>query len=315
MNLPGFIRFNTPDPELLEGTDGPDTLIGGGGDDTLRGFGGNDSLDGGDGRDRLEGGSGDDTLDASGGSAESQSFGDYIRPGLGSDTVLGHEGQWNAGESADLSYGDISGVGGVTITLGADGGGTAVSGTPGQIDDTFTFIQYFEGSQDDDTFDNTAGLTGMAFAPLGGADTILGGAAWDQIVYDYEVDYFEGAGSGIEVDLAAGTVIDTQGNTDVISGIDEIRGTQIDDVMDASGTGGGILFRGEDGADTITGSSGNDRLYGGRGPDSILGGEGDDTINDNQGLDFVDAGPGNDTYERNLQDDGFTPGQFGAFVT
>ncbi|MDU8914229.1 calcium-binding protein, partial [Aestuariicoccus sp. MJ-SS9] len=26
-------------------------------------------------------------------------------------------------------------------------------------------------------------------------------------------------------------------------------------------------------------------------------------------------GPGNDTYERNLQDDGFTPGQFGAFVT
>ena len=73
----------------LEGDEGNDTLIGGAGDDSLRGDEGNDSLQGGDGRDNLRGGEGNDLLDASGGDASTQGFGDFIRAGLGQDTILG----------------------------------------------------------------------------------------------------------------------------------------------------------------------------------------------------------------------------------
>ena len=78
----------------------------------------------------FHGGDGDDILDASGGSAESQSYGDFVQPGLGSNIILGHAGNWNdRNEGIDISYGDVSGVGGMTITSGANGIGTAESGT------------------------------------------------------------------------------------------------------------------------------------------------------------------------------------------
>ncbi|MFZ5963284.1 calcium-binding protein [Thalassococcus sp. BH17M4-6] len=295
--------FGTPLGEDLPGTAGDDEIFagagndsvtGGLGNDSLYGEDGNDTLDGGDGRDRLVGADGNDSLDASGGSAESQGFGDYVRPGLGQNTIDGHAALWAMGGGVALSYGDLTGIGGLTITVGTNGTGTAVSGTPGLVDDTFTFVNFFEGSQDDDLITGSDDDRFEGFAPLGGADTVMGGGGYDQLTYAFEADYFGGVGSPIMVDVAAGTVIDTQGNTDEFSGIEEIVGSPFGDTMTAAGTTADIEFRGEDGNDTLIGGDGNDRLRGDDGNDSIIGGDGDDRLRDGPGNDHVDGGPGDD---------------------
>ncbi|KNG92919.1 calcium-binding protein [Pseudaestuariivita atlantica] len=101
-------------------------------------------------------------------------------------------------------------------------------------------------------------------------------------------------------------------------GNNTLTGTPLGDRLDGAGGNDSIdglgdndTLIGGDGNDTIDGGAGNDSITGGPGDDSILGGAGDDTINDGRGNDTVDAGDGNDTYVRNLQEDGFTAGQFG----
>lgn len=286
--------------EFMRGDGGNDTLIGRAGDDTLNGEDGNDRLVGGDGRDRLDGGDGNDLIDASGGTADSQGYGDYIRPGLGSDTILGHAAHYASGDGIDISYGPLSGIGGMTITVGADGGGTAISGTAGLVNDTFTFAHYFEGSGDGDSITGSDADHFEGYAPLGGADTIDGGDGFDQLNYSYEASYYNDTGSGITVNVAAGTVVDTQGFTDSFTGIEEILGSDFADNMAAGGFAGGVRFRGEDGDDSLIGGAGGDYLEGGTGNDSITGGAGNDTINDGRGVDIVDAGAGTDLHYRDL---------------
>ncbi len=280
----------------FRGEDGNDTLIGGRGDDRLQGQNGDDSIFGGAGRDRLFGGDGNDTLNASGGSTESQGFGDDIRPGLGSNTIQGHAGLFTDGDSADLSYGDLSGTGGLTITNGVNGTGTVVSASPGQVNDTFTYIGYFEGSQDNDVYNGADSDFFESFAPLGGADTINGNGGYDQITYKYESSYFDGIGSGIVVSGGtSGTVTDTQGNTDIYTGIEQIRGSERGDTMSAAGTNESIQFRGGGGNDQLTGGAGDDTLRGGDGNDTLTGGFGDDEIVGGDGDDRLGGGDGNDS--------------------
>lgn len=280
--------------DTLQGGDGDDVLVGGTGDDRLYGDDGNDSLYGGDGRDNLRGGNGNDLLDASGGATNTQGYGDYIRPGLGNDTVKGHAGLWATGEQSDLSYGDLSGVGGITINVGANGTGTAVSGN-GQSNDSFTYIGYFEGSQDGDVINGASSDAWEGFVGLGGADTINGGGGdgWNSVRYHYEHEYFNGVGSGITANMAAGTVVDTQGFTDVISNINEIRGSVFGDHMTAVGYTGEVRFRGDDGNDTLISGDGADDLRGGDGDDLMITGDNDFD------QDRVVAGAGNDTVNFN----------------
>ncbi|MDU8914101.1 calcium-binding protein, partial [Aestuariicoccus sp. MJ-SS9] len=258
-----------------------------------------DSLDGGDGRDRLFGGDGNDTLDASGGAAETQGFGDQVRPGLGADTILGHAGLWELGEGNNLSYGDISGVGGMTIAIGVDGTGTAVSGDAGLVDDTFTFVNFVEGSQDGDLITGADEDRFQGYAPLGGDDTVHGGAGFDQLQYDFEMDWFGGEGSGITVDWDAGTVIDTQGNTDTFTGIESIRGSQLGDLMDATGMTEWTQLRGEGGDDRLIGGVGDNRFRGGDGVDTaVIGVNYDDaTISEDGGTTVVESSEGYDELE------------------
>ncbi len=276
--------------EYIEGRGGDDSINGGGGDDDLRGEEGNDTLLGGDGRDSLRGGDGNDRLDASGGTAESQGWGDYVRPGLGTDTVLGHADLFADGEGIDISYGDLSGINGLTLTVSGNGTGTAVSGD-GRVNDTFTFTHYFEGSQDGDVMTGSDEDHWEGWVGLGGADTIDGRGGYDSLDYSYEADYFDGSGSGIDADLAAGTIIDTQGSTDEVSNIEEVRGSQFNDMLDGSGLTTDIEFQGNDGNDTLLGGSGSDRL---------VGGDGDDSLNPGsnvEGYDAIIAGAGNDTID------------------
>ncbi|MDQ2092424.1 calcium-binding protein, partial [Marimonas arenosa] len=259
-------------------------------DDTLEGGSGDDSLAGGAGRDRLEGNDGNDTIDASGGSTASQGWGDYIRPGLGSNTIIGHAGLYASGDGIDISYGNMSGVGGgLTINVGANGSGTAVAAN-GAVNDTFTYANYFEGSAGNDSITGSNADHWEGFAPLGGADTVNGRGGYDMLSYQWEISYFGGVGSGIVVDAAAGTVTDTQGNTDHFSNIEEIRGSERGDTMSAVGSATGMHFEGLDGNDSLLGSAHSDWLEGGDGNDTIRTGDNDleDIVVPGRGNDLVD---------------------------
>ena len=296
--------FGRAGDDSLTGSDLADLLVGEEGNDTLRGLDGDDRLLGGAGRDRLEGGNGDDVLDTTGGDIESQDFGDYVRPGLGNDTILGHVGLYGVGSGTDLSYANLSGVGGVTITSGLNGTGTAVTGN-GLSSDQFSHIEYFEGTQDGDLILGSDDDRWEGFAGLGGADTIDGGAGQNLVEYVYEHEYFDGTGTGIFANLPEGFILDTQGNVDRVTRIQTISGSVFGDTMISTGLNGTMLIgnAGNDylfggaGNETLDGGEGNDTLLGGLGSDELYGGAGNDSLNagDNTDYDYIAPGSGLDT--------------------
>ncbi|WP_146592021.1 calcium-binding protein [Puniceibacterium confluentis] len=257
--------------ERLEGMGGNDLLVGLGGDDELRGGDGNDTLRGGDGRDRLEGGDGNDLLDASGGDAASQGVGDYIRPGLGADTVLGHEGLFNTGNGIDVSYATVSGTGGLLVTRTANGSATVTSNTAGRVSDTITFAHTLEGSAEADLLDGSAGGTVGRAEWIGGDgdDTIIGTPGTDALYFGDDV--YSGGDAPVSVTftgVGVGTARDGHGSTDIFSGIEEIEGTAGNDSM--TGAEGNDVFFGYDGNDLLAGGAGDDTIHGGNGTDTAV---------------------------------------------
>jgi hypothetical protein len=89
-----------------------------------------------------------------------------------------------------------------------------------------------------------------------------------------------------------------------ISGIEEIRGSSFDDIIDLSSTtmdytdGNGnimdVKVYGNDGDDVIWTNSGNDYIDGGAGSDNLIGGVGDDTILGGTGDDIIKGSDGAD---------------------
>ena len=112
----------------------------------------------------------------------------------------------------------------------------------------------------------------MTTSPGSGNDIISGGAGNDRA--SYFDDGFDGAGpitQGINANLATGTVVDGWGNTDTLTGIENINGTELVDQI----TGDALN-------NSLTGNGGNDFLFGGDGEDVLAGGDGNDTL-DGQG--------------------------------
>ena len=174
---------------------------------------------------------------------------------------------------------------GATVDLAA---GTATDGWGGN--DTLVGIEGATGTEFDDTLigdDNDNFLEG-----LGGNDTIEGRGGNDRIrpgagndIVDGgegdrdTIDYRgEGGASGAVVDLAAGTATDTFGDTDTLTGIERVRGSDLGDDI-----------RGDDQRNRLNGNDGDDYLEGransGDDGDSFRGGAGNDTIvgSDGQG--------------------------------
>lgn len=148
----------------LTGGFGDDILMGGSGDDLILGEEGEDILEGGAGDDQLRGGGGDDILRGFGGD-------DILAGGGGTDVIEGGSGSdTNSFAGADN---------GVTVTLAADGSGTAEDGP---FSETFTSIENLFGSDNDDVLtgndsDNfiDGGLGSDVINGLGGDDTIVSG--------------------------------------------------------------------------------------------------------------------------------------------
>jgi Ca2+-binding RTX toxin-like protein len=94
-----YIRVNTNDHVLIQGTDAAETIIAGGGDDSVWGKGGNDRIEAGYGVDKIHGGDGDDIITNNGtdiGEVDmlhGEAGNDVIHGGSGLALIFGNEGQ------------------------------------------------------------------------------------------------------------------------------------------------------------------------------------------------------------------------------
>ena len=225
-------------------TDNDDTEFGTDAVERFYGLDGNDNIQGGRAADEFVGGRGNDTLN--GGGANDPNNDDDAN--FVWDAVL-------YSLEYDIASGQgVQGLSGVTVNL-ATGVATDVFGDT----DTLIEIERIFGTV---LSDNLTGSSGTdAFDPYGGADVINGGAGWDSLHYHLDSGYYGGAISAIVVNFTGdgqGTVIDTQGDTDTFTGIEVIRGTNLNDTF--IGNAGYQQFRGYDGADYFDGGADYDAL-------------------------------------------------------
>jgi len=250
------LQGGTGDDTLIGG-DGADSLEGGDGNDRIRAGAGNDTLRGGSGVDSYYGGAGDDLIDASIANPDG-SWSAWVVPGEGSNTIVGNQSLWYNGNGISISYyEELSGTGGLVIVANDDGSGTVSSNNAGVVNDTFTFVNNFEGSDGPDhiTAANNPNVVWQGYRPLQGNDTIIGSIYWDELSYNNL-----GTGSGVTVNFATGEAIDQFGDTDTFSNIDAVRGTAYADEFTGSESIGYISYRGLAGDDTIRGTDSEDRV-------------------------------------------------------
>ena len=260
-NLVGSTRGDT-----LIGDDTDNILLGGEGDDTLLGYGGADILLGEEGRDTLNGGAGDDLLDG----------------GDKGDTLIGGGGLLDT-----ASYADARNAVTVNLKTGVNTGDEAEG-------DILQEIENLVGSGFGDT------LTGDDLENVlnGGAgnDTLNGGLGDDFLEGDAGDDTIIGGGHGsagdtasyrnspaaVDIKIGAGvTALDGYGDSDTLTDIQNIDGSDNDDILIGDGN-----------SNTLRGYAGNDRLTGGAGDDVLIGDVGDDILAGEAGADsyqFEDA--------------------------
>lgn len=249
--------------------------------DTLTGDSGSNVIDGGDGNDTIAGGSGGDTLVG----------------GAGDDDLDGGDGSDTVDYSADGA--------GVTVNLST---GAATDGN--NDDDTLSNIENVTGSAYNDTITGDDGanyLSGAAgndsLTGGAGSDTLNGGAGDDTLnggdgtdIVDYSAD-----GSGVTVNLSTGSATDGNSDTDTISNVENVRGSDYNDTV--TGTSTANFLYGGSGNDTLNGVDGNDYLYGEAGDDTLNGGDDADLLSGGAGEDSLNGGNDNDTLYGGDDDD------------
>ncbi len=301
--------------DSIFGGDGNDTLNGGADGDYVSGGNGNDILVGEVGFDTLEGGPGDDSLT---GGADT----DFFRMQSGRDTITDFAGDvlelgsiptmtsraalmaaaQQAGTDVVITVGpnDVITLANFTLEQLAVGqvqfapfvgteGNDVLNGTDGNDviqarggDDVLNGAdgndQLF-GDDGNDTLNGDAGFDSLT--PGRGNDTVDGGDSLN----DY-IDFGFNATTGAVVDLAAGTATnDGTGGVDVISNIENVYGTSLNDTI-----------AGDAGNNSLHGFVGNDVLFGRGGEDNINGYDGDDTLTGGTGNDFLWGGDGDDLF-------------------
>ncbi|MCW2921584.1 MAG: Proprotein convertase [Thermoleophilia bacterium] len=242
--------------DVLGSNTHPDTIDGNSSANVLDGNGGDDDIDGAGGADDIDGGAGDD----------------IIRPGLGDDTADG-------GANNDLiSYSDVSAA--VAVTLDS----TSAQNTIGAGSDTLATFEDLTGTTEADTLTGSpdanairGGAGDDEIDGLAGADNLLGEADDDVIKSGLDDDSFDGgsdtdridfglASDPIGVSLEAGTA--TGEGVDTITNIEDVRGSEYDDVIE-----------GDDFTNAIDALGGNDIVDSREGTsEAVDGGDGLDTL-------------------------------------
>jgi Ca2+-binding RTX toxin-like protein len=188
---------------------------------------------------------------------------DTIYGGAGDDTVIDREG------NNYISLGDGNDVAEERYSWHND---TIIAGSGNDTVNSWVGNDSIEDGPGNDViltdFNNDTIIAGA------GDDTLDGGPQFDWLTY-------EGATSGVTVDLGRGTSASADGR-DSLTGFEAVRGGRGSDILSGSTAD-----------NVIIGDLGNDLLDGGAGADSLQGGSDADTLVGGSGLDwafYLDAG-------------------------
>jgi Ca2+-binding RTX toxin-like protein len=214
---------------LIVGDETPNVLVGTAGRDLIQGLGQpfntNDVLEGLGGNDILEGGLGMDRAvytTATGPLSVDLAAGIVTADGVGTDTLQSVE--IVSGTQFDDFF-DATGFSGTSTNAGS-GPLSAVTSAPSNRN-----LNIFEG--------------------MGGDDIIVGNGN--------TVISYESATTGVMVDLAAGTAIESMGTDTIVGGVNRVRGSNFDDTLFGSNPAGvSEFFDGRAGDDFIDGRGGTD---------------------------------------------------------
>jgi Ca2+-binding RTX toxin-like protein len=178
----------------------------------------------------------------------------------------------------------------------------AINGTDGDDD--------FNGTRFNDEINGLGGND--FFQGSRGSDRLDGGDEVDTVDYSF-ADAFLNVqrGDAVNVDLQRATQQGGFAEGDVLISIENVGGSDQDDVIrgdgaanDLRGNGGDDILEGRDGDDILRGdkgfafdlgASGNDTLDGGAGNDQLFGEGGNDTLIGGTGLNTLNGGTGTDT--------------------
>jgi len=303
--LGALLASGTADPDVLlgrnelifwrselAGFEGQDVLSAGIGSDTLLGGAGNDVLINAGGDDVLDGGAGFDTLYSNAPLSEfSFITATRLSGGAQHDVLyLNHLGGYLGGLVANFGQDEVidveSFVFGLTV-LTYDQLATAIRvnyAVSNEVLGTGEADLLLGGEQ----ADRINGLAGddIVIASAGG-DTVDGGAGVD--VADYSA-----FATGVRAALRSSDAVHLGNMTDVLTGIENLLGSSLDDLL--VGSDGANRLNGTRGDDTLAGLGGDDVLVLGQGADIAAGGAGNDLIQSYYGMDSIVAGLGNDTY-------------------
>ena len=217
--------------DVIFGNNEVNVLQGGAGDDAFHSFGGADTIDGGEGTDTA------------------------IFTAAPVDIVVDLDDAGNAtatGGETLISIENLTGSNAGNDTLSGNASDNVINGNAGN--DTLF------GEAGNDTLNGDDGDDILAGG--GGTDVIDGGAGID-------TNSFEGIGLGVTATVAAdGTGTASYGQVnESFTGIENLTGTDNDDVLIATGAAANVLIGG-DGDDIIAGGGGTDVLDGGAGNDT-----------------------------------------------
>lgn len=336
--------------ENLVGSVFADRLIGNAGVNRLEGGAGDDLISGRGGADALIGGAGIDTTTYNASTAG-------VNVNLATGTGLGGDAQgdtlsgienvigsaYDDTLTADGHANALTGGNGIdTVSLAMSSAAvrvdlTAGIGTGGDAEgDTYATIENIVGSGFNDTLIGTAGANVIeggegddTLAGRQGADRLIGGGGIDTASY--------GSSTSVRVDLTNNNNTGGEAEGDFLSGIENIKGSPLDDTL--IGSAGANIINGGKGDDLLSGRAGADTLNGDGGFDTAtynassgavtvnlvtgtgLGGdaEGDelnsiehligssknDTLIGNAGANRLAGGLGNDTLTGNAGADSF----------
>jgi Ca2+-binding RTX toxin-like protein len=238
--------------ENVIGSEGNDTISGDPGANVLSGRAGDDTIDGREGNDVIIGGAGADAMDG----------------GAGIDAIS-YEGA----------------TGGITVNLELD---FAHAGDA--QGDTLVNFENARGGNGNDEVTGSAGAN--VLAGRGGNDWIAGGDGNDRVIGGAGADTMQGGagidtlsyagstGSGVVIDLAAGTAWGGHADGDTFIEFENVAGSELGDSL--TGDDGANFLAGGAGFDTLDGRGGNDRLTGGAQDDRFHFGTGygDDVVTD-----------------------------------
>ncbi|MEM9063573.1 MAG: M10 family metallopeptidase C-terminal domain-containing protein [Pseudomonadota bacterium] len=267
--------------ELATTGGGNDVILGNSANNVLTGNGGNDTLTGLDGADIFYGGSGADLIDGGDGQ-------DWARYNVSTASVAVNllTGMGTGGEAAgdvlisiEHVYGsqhddDLTGDHATANRLYGNGGDDDIYGGGGHD---------FLLGQDGD--DRIYGGTGRDVIRGGaGADLLDGGSEDDWVQYN--------DGGFVHVDLFNGTGSHNEAEGDVLVSIENVRGSNFNDVILGS-AGRNIILAGA-GDDIVNTNGGNDVVHGEEGEDQLIGSNAAETFYGGEGADVVDGGGGND---------------------